>query len=84
MKWNDLMPMFPNPLPCSEHQMSDCLHDVSLVTSDHSKVFPHKLVLSANSEYFRHNNNITTTITLILSEFKISLKVSLARTMSTV
>ena len=51
MKWNDYHSTVSKSFGILRNE--DCLHDVTLVGDDHTKVSAHKLVLSASSNYFK-------------------------------
>ena len=51
LKWNDFHSNVSKSFSLFRNE--EYLHDVTLVSDDHSKVSAHKLVLSACSDYFR-------------------------------
>ena len=51
LKWNDFHSNVSKSFSLFRNE--DYLHDVTLVSDDHSKIKAHKLVLSASSDYFK-------------------------------
>ena len=52
LKWNDFHSNVSQSF--GKLRNEDYLHDVTLVSDDHSQISAHKLVLSASSEYFKN------------------------------